>query len=181
MGQIEDLKGLPVPLGYLFSLLQIAFYGTFCLPVYYYGVNGMIFVYFMEVFIAIIDATTSERTWYNVKALKSHGYQNWQLVGSAINHSVSWWATGALATYYFAHQQVEARYTLEVVIKSLLLLIPSEFAFTFVHRYLHRNYPQLHFMHHCCTASSFTTNLFFHPLDLILEFGAPVGKHKFSF
>lgn len=41
-------------------------------------------------------------------------------------------------------------------------------------RFLHRYLPELHKLHHCCIIPSTTTNMMFHPLDLLVEFGGPV-------
>ena len=47
--------------------------------------------------------------------------------------------------------------------------------FYFSHKLLHQTKigANLHLMHHCCIHTSRSTNLWFHPLDLLIEFFGP--------
>eukprot|EP01127_Copromyxa_protea_P008553 TRINITY_DN1964_c0_g1_i6.p1 TRINITY_DN1964_c0_g1~~TRINITY_DN1964_c0_g1_i6.p1 ORF type:complete len:171 (+),score=12.10 TRINITY_DN1964_c0_g1_i6:453-965(+) len=95
----------------------------------------------------------------------------WALVIAAFNL-----ATGtllpAIVTIYFVGP-VEYRFDLSLVLTVLFSLAIADITFYCFHMYLHRNLPHLHLMHHCCKRTSYTTNAFFHPLDLIMEFSGP--------
>ena len=51
----------------------------------------------------------------------------------------------------------------------------SEVTFTAGHIWLHRTKigARIHFLHHLCRQTSWSTNVLFHPLDLAVEFGGP--------
>jgi hypothetical protein len=72
------------------------------------------------------------------------------------------------------------------VVQIAINLGMTEIAFYFAHRALHLSptLSPLHKMHHCCRWASNTTNVLFHPLDLVLEFAGPyvcvVGMHQFA-
>jgi len=66
---------------------------------------------------------------------------------------------------------------LTCLLRTTLNLCMTEVFFTLSHGLLHTLplLAPLHRMHHCCTHSSWCTNFIFHPLDLMIEFSAPVG------
>ena len=75
-------------------------------------------------------------------------------------------------------------YTL-LFLQVLVNLAGTEVLFTWSHRLLH-THPKLtsfHVLHHCCTSPSYSTNVLFHPIDLLIEFGGPgiylLGMHYF--
>ena len=54
------------------------------------------------------------------------------------------------------------------------MVFATDILFFMVHKLLHERLPRIHKLHHCCVYSSQSTNLFFHPIDLAMEFTAPV-------
>lgn len=91
-------------------------------------------------------------------------------------------STGTNATAVFAYASGAATapwaWPLSVLLPRLLVGVATALAtdpvFFLFHKALHDYWPSLHLLHHCCIRSSLTTNLFFHPGDLALEFTAPI-------
>ncbi len=92
-------------------------------------------------------------------------------------------------TYWFAHaialftaylcrdlvvsEEAHRLLHLSLWLKVVVLVTLTEVTFTAGHSLLHTvpSMADLHVFHHCCTSSSFLTNLLFHPLDIHVEFG----------
>lgn len=58
--------------------------------------------------------------------------------------------------------------------KLIIWIVVSDVIFRYAHQTLHRSFPEIHLLHHCCTKPSWTTNLFFHPIDFAVELGIPL-------
>jgi hypothetical protein len=50
----------------------------------------------------------------------------------------------------------------------------AEVFFTIAHKVMHRYFPEMHKLHHCCLQSSYTTGLFFSELDFFIELYCPI-------
>jgi hypothetical protein len=70
----------------------------------------------------------------------------------------------------------EAVYLIGSFVAIVVNMAFGEATFYAAHKVLHEStlLVPFHVFHHCCTHSSWTTNLLFHPIDLALEFGGPV-------
>jgi len=78
-----------------------------------------------------------------------------------------------LGVILWNHLQDSApHFDLGLVLRVGTILVISEVSFTKIHRWMHREKPQFHVMHHCCQYSTVTTSLIFDPEDYLLEFWA---------
>eukprot|EP01127_Copromyxa_protea_P021013 TRINITY_DN7122_c0_g1_i2.p1 TRINITY_DN7122_c0_g1~~TRINITY_DN7122_c0_g1_i2.p1 ORF type:complete len:209 (+),score=21.40 TRINITY_DN7122_c0_g1_i2:36-629(+) len=121
----------------------------------------------------IFDYLTSDATSENLKTMEKNGISRLRALGTVAFNVMSGTLFPAIVVIYWVGP-VEYRFDLSLVFTVLICLAVSEVLFYYSHQYLHRNLPHLHLMHHCCKRSSFTTNSFFHPLDLVMEFTGPV-------
>eukprot|EP01090_Pellita_catalonica_P019772 TRINITY_DN681_c0_g1_i1.p1 TRINITY_DN681_c0_g1~~TRINITY_DN681_c0_g1_i1.p1 ORF type:complete len:204 (-),score=16.36 TRINITY_DN681_c0_g1_i1:68-610(-) len=90
----------------------------------------------------------------------------------AFNAATWFWAIFLIVEYYSA--EITPHLDLGILVNIMLTLAATDVAFFLSHRYLHQKLPELHRLHHCCRFPSFTTNLFFHPIDLSIEFSGPI-------
>eukprot|EP01127_Copromyxa_protea_P008552 TRINITY_DN1964_c0_g1_i5.p1 TRINITY_DN1964_c0_g1~~TRINITY_DN1964_c0_g1_i5.p1 ORF type:complete len:233 (+),score=9.16 TRINITY_DN1964_c0_g1_i5:234-932(+) len=158
--------------GVLFSAIIVVhlLWGAF--HVHQTGWIGYLRTLIINICLHVLDYLTSTATSENLDTMERSGIPRyWALVIAAFNL-----ATGtllpAIVTIYFVGP-VEYRFDLSLVLTVLFSLAIADITFYCFHMYLHRNLPHLHLMHHCCKRTSYTTNAFFHPLDLIMEFSGP--------
>jgi sterol desaturase/sphingolipid hydroxylase (fatty acid hydroxylase superfamily) len=57
----------------------------------------------------------------------------------------------------------------------LIGLAITEVVFTIAHRGLHKYFPEIHKLHHCCLYPSFTSNLIFDLCDFAIELYLPLS------
>ncbi len=111
----------------------------------------------------------------NMAALSRNGFSGPVVIAIMLFNLVASNATSyGIVAFFCADYQV--RWGVDVLAKIAAYLAVSEVAFTLAHRALHHNLPQLHVLHHACRTPSWSTNLMFHPIDLALEFAAPLGS-----
>ncbi|MDP2437471.1 MAG: sterol desaturase family protein [archaeon] len=183
-------KGSKAPLGILAGLPWSAYltvllvYGVY--QMYTWGPAGLCLYMGLSTLNCWLDGLISNSPGENVRWLRHNGFGDGFVLGSMAANLVSSAVTGyALVQYILgaaphlfapmglAGAFVESPVRLLEVAANMLL---AEAAFTGAHALLHQtSLAPLHRMHHCCRASSFSTNLVFHPLDLALEFSGPVA------
>eukprot|EP00808_Paulinella_micropora_P017284 g15900.t1 len=121
-----------------------------------------------------IDYLTSDATQENLNTMWALGFSGSYVAGCYIFNALTWWVGIKLAVEQLAATSA-ARCDLPLLLHVAATLATTEVFFFFSHRALHYYAPRLHLLHHCCKRPSYTTNLFFHPLDLAVEFAGPVA------
>lgn len=123
----------------------------------------------------LLDHLMSPTLGDNLQILQRHGYPKWHVFGvMLLNLALSNGTTMVLAFLLCGGYTMRAP-DLALVAKVLFNLAGSEVLFTVSHRLLHSKLPAIHALHHTCRRSSWSTNLTFHPVDLLMEFSGPVG------
>ncbi|OQR93127.1 hypothetical protein THRCLA_22342 [Thraustotheca clavata] len=127
----------------------------------------------------ILDALSSNSFSYNIQTLRLNGFSDWYVFGSMIINWVNGQTASVVVFRYIAGPDEIVKlfdissYTIMTIAQVFMNLTCTEILFYFAHRYLHENWPSLHLMHHCCLRTTGSSNLIFHPLDLMIEFGGP--------
>eukprot|EP01127_Copromyxa_protea_P019551 TRINITY_DN6382_c0_g1_i2.p1 TRINITY_DN6382_c0_g1~~TRINITY_DN6382_c0_g1_i2.p1 ORF type:complete len:193 (-),score=4.57 TRINITY_DN6382_c0_g1_i2:81-659(-) len=119
----------------------------------------------------VFDHLTSDATTENLKTMERNGISTANAIASSAWNTLS---SQVFICYLLIHHigPVEFRLDFSLVATVLVCLTVSDIVFYYSHRLLHRALPQMHLMH-CCKRSSLSTNGFFHPVDMSLEFGGP--------
>ncbi|KAI8908923.1 hypothetical protein EDD86DRAFT_146559 [Gorgonomyces haynaldii] len=160
---------------------EIVFFATLtnCISLFfayhYSGLQGLLFICINILVIVFFDVLMSDAFAKNLKILNANGFTNEQvfvsmflsfLIVGPMNYLVTWICFRETVIPYISHG---------LLIRVAIMLTVSETAFTYGHLALHQDLSKYHLMHHCCKYSSYTSNFVFHPLDLMMEFGMPLG------
>jgi sterol desaturase/sphingolipid hydroxylase (fatty acid hydroxylase superfamily) len=119
------------------------------------------------------DHIASDAMRNNVGRMRAAGMSYFMIWGSFIFNFL----TFQLPIWILARtiqEGVAPRFTLEAFVTGFVIMLSTDFLFYLGHRFMHSYWPSLHTMHHCCVESSATTNVFFHPIDLAIEFALPI-------
>mmetsp|Transcript_28737 Transcript_28737/g.39765 ORF Transcript_28737/g.39765 Transcript_28737/m.39765 type:complete len:243 (+) Transcript_28737:87-815(+) len=158
---------------YTFSIFLYSVEST-CFP-YYYGfdplanflhqlIGGILFV--------ALDFLVSDSASYNRKVLHLNGYNDLHLLFFFLSTVVIAYS-GLYNSLSFYAQEIDFHFDFSFVFWVFFNMAMGEALFTFAHKQLHLHFPSLHYAHHCCLRSSYSTNFIFHPIDLMLEFSLP--------
>jgi sterol desaturase/sphingolipid hydroxylase (fatty acid hydroxylase superfamily) len=120
------------------------------------------------------DYLTSTATVENVQRMRDHGFSTVGIWATFGFNFLTFQLPYLLLLTTIKETAVFSVENVKVVPIGLLIGLSSDFWFYAGHRLLHDYLPELHKMHHCCIRTSATTNLFFHPGDLAIEFTAPI-------
>jgi sterol desaturase/sphingolipid hydroxylase (fatty acid hydroxylase superfamily) len=143
-------------------------------------------------FLIALDGFVSNRFGNNIVQLRSNGFSDEVVLGCGIFNLLLteftlyvllsvWFSTPLLDiicmrfTSSSSSSATSSAWIYIVVAQVFCNLVSSEICFTLNHYLLHRFQPAIHHMHHACFTPTLSTNLIFHPLDLMLEFSTPVG------
>ncbi|KAI8908924.1 hypothetical protein EDD86DRAFT_146612 [Gorgonomyces haynaldii] len=146
------------------------------IPAFHYsGLQGLFFVTFNMLLIIFLDICLSENFTKNLKILNANGFSTEQ-VYQTMFLSLLFGGPGMYCmTQLTFRETVMPYFTHGLVMRVGMLLAISELALTYGHVMLHQQLSKYHLMHHCCKHISYTTNFVFHPFDLVMEFGMPLG------
>lgn len=164
---------LPKPYGYLTSIIGALAFIPHPFVFYHYQLPGLVLMEILALCTYAIDYFTSDTTEKNIKRLKANGYSTKHL-------ATIWWInffTVYLPGYFvmvYLVSDLSYRFDLILLLRIVLNLAATEVLFWSSHRALHRLFPNIHHLHHCCITPSWTSNMFFNPLDLAIEFSGPV-------
>ena len=142
----------------------------------------------------IIDSFISDNFSKNYKIMKKSGLSELEIWSSALLTTFGFQIpTILILKYVFGHSNSdwivlswEEHFSLHKILLSILSVWTTDCCFYYTHQLLHEKFPRIHLLHHCCVYSSMSTNAFFHPLDLVMEFTAPgtmvalISKHIFK-
>eukprot|EP01084_Bolivina_argentea_P303847 524689_1 len=145
-------------------------------PLVYYSCNYWWILPALTPVINGIDFVLSENPWKNVQIMRANGFTpTYILLVSVFNVSYFVYSYYSLFRVQLADTIITYRFDLSLIITTIVLLAISDFLFYLAHKLLHITDfgAKIHLMHHCCIFSSQTTNLWFHPLDLAIEFFGP--------
>lgn len=122
------------------------------------------------------DFALSERPWKNVEIMKQNGLSGSYVAAVSIFNTIYFDAT----IWYMYREQLKdttmtVEFNMSLLLNVLLVLAVGDYLFYWSHKLLHSTHwgSRIHLMHHCCIYTSSTTNIFFHPLDLTIEFFGP--------
>ncbi|KAJ1447301.1 hypothetical protein M885DRAFT_199514 [Pelagophyceae sp. CCMP2097] len=148
-----------------------------------YGWRGpALITLFVSPTTCVLDWLVSNTFQSNLQRLNKFGYSTRQVVFvMGYNLVTSNALMVAVKAVYCpdalgAIRQLDCLKVLKMAAAVVVSLGLTEVAFTPGHSYLHNTQrgARLHLMHHCCRPSSWSANLIFHPMDMIIEFGAPI-------
>ena len=157
----------------LFELFTIYVVVGIPLHVYYHGVYGWCAMFVLGYLSVILDYYLFPHFKNNLITLKQHGYG----VGMVwFTMLFNLFASSALVGIIYAYCVLDEQPSTWVPLKIIVNMIVGEFFFTSSHMWLHysKTGSRLHLMHHCCKQASWSTNLIFHPIDIVVEFSGPV-------
>ena len=170
------------PLNYLFAVWQIVFVGSLSFSLYFYRWTAILIYAVLFYLTALLDAFVVNPTAasYNWNIAKANGYTPAKLLLYFSLIPVLAWIP-LLLIFDFGEQSIGNSLDLPTYLSRpfnwgalLLSIICVDIAFVGIHRFLlHGPLYSAHLLHHTATKSSFFTNCFFSPVDLVLEFGAP--------
>lgn len=145
----------------------------------------LVYAYLIEVMHSLvayaIDHCNSDNLGKNLEIMKKAGFSSWKVWSSA---AITWLgaplgAWGLLISMTSYNTQWESltvgHFSPQNLVTALLLVFSTDICFFAMHKLLHEQFPMIHRLHHCCVHSSLSTNLFFDPVDLAMEFSAPVA------
>ena len=121
---------------------------------------------------SFVDWYLFPNTKININLLKINGFKENNIWLIMLFNLI---CTNALVGIIYYYTDI-SNFTKWTPFKIFINLIFTEILFTLSHMYLHcnKNGAKLHLMHHCCKNASWSTNLIFHPFDLLAEFSGPV-------
>lgn len=128
--------------------------------------------------IVMIDWYAFPHCKKNMATLKEQGWStSWQVwLIMFFNLIASNGLVGLIYDHCLSSTQHQYTFTIRTIWQVITNMAITEIFFTSAHTWLHCTEvgSKLHHMHHCCTEPSWSTNLIFHPLDLVVEFSGPV-------
>jgi len=158
-----------------FSLTSTLHHTIFPLQIWAFGNKGYIIGLVINVIFYLVNILTSNSFKYNTETAKRNGYSNALVYSYYTFNMMIWHLPFYLLLWAFApYDPSLIRLDYLIFVELAISLIATDVMFFFVHRGLHRHLSWLHALHHCAKYSSFTTNLFIHPVDLVIELGTPV-------
>jgi hypothetical protein len=139
----------------------------------WYGFMGYVYTMLFGLLLHFIDVVTSDATATNIATMKHNGLSTSWI---AFCWLYNWLTVISLPciVFYYTCQDFQTHWDLRLVLQVAANLAATEALFTYPHRLMHRHMPQTHLLHHCVVRPSFFSNFLFHPVDLLLEFSAPV-------
>ena len=177
---LRFLAGFPVPLlgvsvlciGHLFAMRQFGFAGYLVHTVVAYS-------------LMFIDGLASPALSANVTTLRHNGYGDTNILAITLFNSFGSQFLGFIVMGLVATQPLASVFIATIsnpralcvlVFRVFVNMALGDVLFWWSHRLMHRNerLAFLHRLHHCAKRASWSTNLLFHPIDLLIEFGGPV-------
>jgi len=166
-------KNLGTPLGYLFSIYAIISVFSYPFILWNFKHLGIAIGLILSASAYVLDYLTSNATEFNMSIMRKNGYDPEKfLKGAILNYYVTFIIDGLIHNHIF--QYAETHFDFKLVINVLVIMGLTEVYFITVHKLMHRYYPNLHKLHHCCLRPSYTTNMFFDNLDSFLEATFPI-------
>jgi sterol desaturase/sphingolipid hydroxylase (fatty acid hydroxylase superfamily) len=164
------------------ALLSVIFGVCYALPVWIAWFDGtwkgLIAMYTAILTPLVLDVCTSDATAMNFSTLRGAGFKDWHLcLSMLINFVILQGGSYAVVVRIrrdSRFDELNARISAELIVKVVCALITADVAYYHFHRFLHRQWPNIHLMHHLCLRTSATTTMIAHPVDLLFEM-FPVG------
>ena len=135
----------------------------------------------------VTDGYNSDCFHKNYRIAKAAGYTDGYLAFCAFFVQIVLSASGHAAVLDLPHYSdawqipsLQEHFSIPTLLTVIALVAVSDWFFYSTHRLLHERFPKVHLLHHCCIYSSLSTNLFFEPLDILLEFMLPIMFLQFT-
>jgi len=159
----------------VFFITSTIHHALFPLQIWVYGNQGYLIALALNVVFYATCYFTSNSFKYNSETAKRNGFSTSNIYSFVIINLFIWHLPFYLLIWAFApYDPSMIRFDYLIIVELVIALVTADILFFFVHRGLHRHMPKLHSFHHCSKYSSMLTNLFFHPIDLIIELGTPL-------
>ena len=123
-----------------------------------------------------VDLMISDNAWKNIEIMKLNGFTTTYMIAVYIINAIYGHATSyQLYRVTLKDEEVDFHFDLQLIIPVIIILLIGDYFFYFSHKLLHSTEfgAKLHLMHHCCIYTTLSTNAWFHPLDLLIEFWGP--------
>lgn len=166
-------KNLGYPYGYIITLMTVMIASSYSFVIWQYGVIGAIVHNILRVLSYYADIKTSNAYEYNMMILEKNGYDTKTLIPYIMKRFVLRVIIN-YPIYAYAVKDAVPHHDLTLVTRILISLAVTEVYFTVSHKLMHRYFPEVHKMHHCCIRASYTSNLVFSNIDSILELTIPL-------
>eukprot|EP01083_Nonionella_stella_P171921 588411_1 len=130
----------------------------------------------VSITIIAIDFIVSDNPWKNIQIMKLNGLTTRYIAAiTVINLALYNASMCYVYTVLLVDQTYEYRFDLSLIITIVIVLAIGDCLFYVAHKLLHCTVygAQIHLMHHCCVYTSLSTNIWFHPLDFLIEFYGP--------
>ena len=145
-------------------------------PYLYYAWDQWYLLIPISLFLTLIDFAISDNPWKNVAIMKLNGLSTTYIWGVSI-FNIIYVQLMAYNIYriILKDEPMPIHIDLQLIIPVFVILGIGDYLFYISHKWLHSTQfgAKLHLMHHCCIHTSISTNLWFHPLDLLIEFFGP--------
>jgi sterol desaturase/sphingolipid hydroxylase (fatty acid hydroxylase superfamily) len=172
-----DATKLSTPLRGLYSAWGLLI--TFTIPLVSYELGlgmGLLWYFSVSMLTQAVDLIMSDHFAANLATLRLNNFSLPRVMTTMLFNNSSAGATIGGAIFMFCPAEgMQQHFDLALVGKVVTMMVVADFAFFLGHRWLHQGQTlsDLHVMHHCCWHASYTTNLIFHPVDLMIEFSMP--------
>ncbi|KAJ3023214.1 UNVERIFIED_CONTAM: hypothetical protein HDU68_008735 [Siphonaria sp. JEL0065] len=162
---------------FLVMVLSVPFMASYYILFNQFKLRALPFGLIAPLVLITVDLLCSTHPKSNLDTLRHNGYSPLQTFGSVLWAYVMFFPGGYIVldiVFPLPLPLTPSMISLSFVLKILINLAVSEITFTLAHSLMHRYWPSIHHMHHCCTKASYTSNYVFHPIDVALELALPM-------
>jgi len=149
---------------------------TFPPLIFLYGNFGFFLGVGLSTLFLFIDMFISTATMINYNSAKLNGFPDSKLFPIIFMNWVSSYIPFYVIVVFCCgpYDPSLIHFDFKMVYQFAIAFVVNDVGFYFCHKFLHNHLPETHKLHHTCKHPSYTTNLFFDPLDLSIELGAPM-------
>lgn len=139
-----------------------------------YGISGLMVQTIFAFFSSVMDWHLFPHFKKNMRRLNKRGWSSlhvWSVM--CLNLCM---INAVIGHIYMHCQSTNMVLDKKTILQFVINMSIAEVLFTSAHALLHYTEcgSKLHHMHHCCVDASWSTNLIFHPIDMLIEFTTPL-------
>lgn len=145
------------------------------------GFSPLFIVTVVAILVGLADLLVSDNVHKTLDIFRANGYSKIQVLFTGFLNQATSWSVVFTSVRFIIRPNIDITqlFHLDVwfFVKVAASLAISEVAFTFCHKKLHTNKTMstFHRFHHCCKWPSYSSNMWFHPVDFFLEHATPIG------